>query len=350
MINYYLFSFGKINWTIKVSKELGINISNVDENDRKFIFHHLNWSLNILWDNYIKNENQLLWLIKLVFIDKEYDELMTKGKEINDKRNKIYKEEKGSDIRRKKDEKLYLEWKKNWDRLLEINDIKKNYLNTLLMCCWLNDFLIDLWNFTTYQKIKFDNDLSFQNTFKPLLEQGVEYSNWRQYLKYLEFDNFKEQLINVWNTIDITIWFCHNRQKFLDDIIHIWWLIQIYLLSNIDKIKFTSLIAIIEYLLVREVNMSKQCKKEEDWITKQFTEKTYEIIKKYNFWIDIDKNDLKKIYWIRSDIVHGDIIKMKEIESWLYKMKIIIYVVLNDWIKDPQYFDVLKNIKKMKND
>ena len=59
MLTYYLLSFDDINDFIVVSKELGIIISNVNEKDKKLLFHHINSSLSILRDNHIKTKDQL---------------------------------------------------------------------------------------------------------------------------------------------------------------------------------------------------------------------------------------------------------------------------------------------------
>jgi len=346
MLNYYLSSFGKINWTIKVSEELWIAISNVDKKDKKIILHHINGTLNMLSDSHIKNISQLDGLIKISFNNSDYNELMKKGKELNIRRTILLKITSDRAERLKEDKKLYLQAQKIWDQLLEFNNTQKNYLNTLLMCCLLGDYLIDFSNFSLAQKVKFDSDLNFYSIFKPILD----YSKERQYLRYLEFDLRKNHLMEIWKTIDSTISFYHGRGTFIKDMGHIWWLVQIYLSSNTDKIKITSLVAILEYLLVREPSPDKVCSKEEDGIIKQFKMKVHEVIKKHKDILNLTETDLKKIYGIRSSIVHGNNRDMEDLENWLYKIKTVVFIVLKEWIADPEYFKVLKNIKKMKND
>lgn len=339
MVGYFFSSFASIPWEITVSQKLWIKISNVNIRERAFVFKHMNWLLKIAWDYHIKQSSQLENLVKIEIQSEQYKEIIKKSTAIRLLRNELYKDPTKDEEDRQKDQELYKKADDFSKELLSMMKTHKSYLNTIILIAWLEDLFIDLWNFTTAQKVKFDVDLGLYTIFKP-----IWIPNEYIHLKYLEFEELTENFLRVGKTIDNTLLYCYNSWEFLKDIEHLGSLIEVYLLSNTDEIKFTMMVSIIEYLLVVDTPLEKVYKKEADWITKQFKNKTYEIIERYNI---CTTKELGDIYSLRSNIVHWWKINKLKFGELYIKLKQVIISLLNERILDPWYFKVLKSVTKM---
>lgn len=330
----YLFSFKKLKNPILLSKERKIYLKNIDTSFELDFFVNIffKYQTNNIWiipDYFAKND----WLSSIIKIDSwlNFEEYV----------NNRFSSSKNIKESKESEEKIIIE--------------NHNIFNVILFSLsliWNNQDLIDnniyLQNLDSNKYSKLDNKItlhSLTNTINP----------------YLEFWKIEKDLIEIF-------WFFDLNFKYydLENFIYIWELLNLYNSTKSKYFRFTQLVSIIEFILIRWKKDLTQQFKFKTWIFIERLITLNNIMDRKNFQLILfDKketiSDLNKIYDIRSSIVHWslkeinkNIEKYKEdysdemknlisFDFYFRKLKDITSGLLYLYIQEPEYIDFLKN-------
>jgi hypothetical protein len=183
--------------------------------------------------------------------------------------------------------------------------------------------------------------------FIPIEEHERSYENW------LFFPSIKEKLIEFSKKIDNLCLF-ENKNENKGNLKNTTTLDKLLFIGNLlnsanqqtenIKIRLLLLVSVIEFILTHNPDNNKF--NVEESISKQFKLKTAFLIYQNNKSINLDhvKENLKKIYNLRSDIAHGNFSKWQE-EDY-QKTVIILYqyitAIVLEFINDHKIVDYIK--------
>ncbi len=310
----YLFSFKKLENPILLSKERNIYLKNIDnlfEFDF-FVNNFFRYQVSKIWiipDYFSKNN----WLNSIIKIDNWLN-----FEEYAKNRFSLDKEQRDS---KEIDEKIIIE--------------NHNIFNVILFSLSLIMYNQDL----------IDNNIYLQNLDSnkySKLENKINV-NWISDIlnPYLDFSIIEKDLIEIFWFFDF------NYKKYnLEDFIYIWELLNLYNSTKSKYFRFTQLVSIIEFLLIKwERDLTKQFKLK-TWIIIERLIKLNQILDKKHFQLILFDNkeiivDLDCIYDIRSSIVHWS---LKEIDSKIWNYKKNYNDNMKELINFDFYFRELQNI------
>lgn len=330
----YLFSFKKLENPILLSKERNIYLKNIDnlfEFDF-FVNNFFRYQVNRIWiipDYFSKNN----WLNSIIKIDNWLN-----FEEYAKNRFSLDKEQRESI---ENDEKI----------IIENHNIFNVILFSLSLIMYNRDLIdnnIYLQNLDSNKYSKLENKINvnwLSNTLNP----------------YLDFSIIEKDLIEMFWFFDF------NYDKYnLENFIYIWELLNLYNSTTSKYFKFTQLVSIIEFLLIKwEKDLTQQFKFK-TWIVIERLIKLNQILDKKHFQLILfdnkeSINELNYIYCIRSSVVHWSLKEIntkingykknyvtKEMQNlinfdfYFRKLQDITAGLLYLYIQEPEYIELLK--------
>ncbi len=320
----YLFSFWKINETL-VSKEKNILIKNIDnEYEKRYFINSLfKYQTSSIWiiPDYFQRNECINTIIKIDFWIslEEYIKLF------------LSKES--------KDKEKFIEQK-------QLISEYHNIFNVILFALSLihrNEDLID---------INVDLERLDSNKYKKL-EQKIPIIKWVfEWQEYINFDKISKDLVELFSIFDL-----NYKDYDLENFLYLWELINQYNLSESQYFKFTQLVSIIEFLIVRGQKDITQQFKLKGWIIIERVILKNMLLDNKNFSLCYFNNkttikELDSIYDIRSMIVHWNLKEINkeypkkdneynDFQSNFFKLKKMAFGLLHEYIYDPKYIEFI---------
>lgn len=310
----YLFSFKKLENPILLSKERNIQLMNIDNP----------FELNFFVNTFLKYQTSNTWIIPAYF--KENNSLLSIIKIDNWLNFEEYAKNRFSFNKNER------ESKENEEKIIIENHNIFNVILFSLSLIMYNQDLIDnniyLQNLDSNKYSKLENKISVHQ-LTPIINL------------YLDFAIIEKDLIEMFWFFDF-----NYKNYTLDNFIYIWELLNLYNSTTSKYFRFTQLVSIIEFLLIKwEKDLTKQFKFK-TWIIIERLIKLNQILDKKHFQLILFDNketiiNLDCIYDIRSSIVHWS---LKEIDSKIWNYKKNYNDDMKELINFDFYFRELQNI------